>query len=121
MEIISLLGAILDLAAKPYAITWDFDCDNSNIYQVYLTEFEVLDLKHITESLLEVDDEIANTNYNAVVVVFENGRISKVRYGKEEHDVKECIDCYVRDFDLDVIYVAMCAKVLSLLNKEIGL
>lgn len=121
MEIISLLGAILDLAAKPYTITWDFDCDNSNIYQVYLTEFEVLDLKHITESLLEVDDEIANTNYNAVVVVFENGRISKVRYGKEEHDVKENVDCYVRDFGIKVIYVTMCTTILDFLDRELGL
>lgn len=116
MEILTLLGAILDIAAKPYAITWDFDCDNSNIYQVYLTEFEVLDLKHIAESLLEVDDEIANTNYNAVVVVFENGRVSKVLYGDEEHNVRKCVDCYVKDFDLEVIYTAMCANVLSLLK-----
>lgn len=120
MEIISLLGAILDLAATN-RIAWDLDDGNSGIYLVRLTEREVLDLKHITESLLEVDEEVCNGNYNDVTVVFENGRISKVIYGKEEHDVKENVDCYVRDFGIKVIYVAMCAKILGFLDSELGL
>lgn len=120
MEIISLLGAILDLAAAN-RIAWDLDDGNSGTYLVHLTEQEVPGLKHITESLLEGDEEVDNGNYNDVTVVFENERISKVLYGKEEHDVKENVNSYVKDFGIKVIYVAMCAKILEFLDKELGL
>lgn len=120
MEIISLLGAILDLAATN-GIAWDLDDSNSGTYQVHLTEWEVPGLKHIAESLLEVDEEVCNDNYNDVTVVFENERISKVLYGKEEHDVEENVNSYVKDFGIKVIYVAMCAKILEFLDRELGL
>lgn len=120
MEIISLLGAILDLAATN-RIAWDLDDGNSGAYLVHLTEQEVPGLKHIAESLLEVDEEVANGNYNDITVVFENERISKVLYGKEEHDVKENVNNYVKDFGIKGIYVVMCAKILEFLDKELGL
>lgn len=113
MEILTLLGAILDLTTMSF-ITWDSD-DNGN-YQVNLTEDDVYDLKHIAESLLDVEEDVDEINYNDVTIIFENGRVSKVLYGDEEHNVKECVDCYVKAFDLEVIYTAMCAKVLSLLK-----
>lgn len=113
MEILTLLGAILDLTTMSF-INWDSD-DNGN-YQVNLTEDDVHDLKHIAESLLDVEEDVDEVNYNDVTIIFENGRVSKVLYGDEEHNVRKCVDCYVKAFDLEVIYTAMCAKVLSLLK-----
>ncbi len=120
MKIISLLGAILDLAAAN-RIAWDLDDDNNGTYLVHLTEQEVPGLKHIAESLLDIEEAVDKVNYNDVTIIFENERISKVLYGKEEHDVKENVNSYVKDFGIKVIYVAMCAKILEFLDRELGL
>ena len=71
------------------------------------------------ESLLENGDYVNAESYKDIAFIFENKRISKIRFDDEEHNVKEVIERYVTDWKLKNIYEIMCMKIFVQLAREI--
>jgi len=116
MEIVSLLGAILDRMAFEQDVDWDYDCDSINIIVKATSE-----IKDYAESLIDECTDSININrnqYDYITMTLKNNRIKKVCYGNEEHDVRDDIDRYVNDWDLEDIYSAMCRKIMNLLYTQ---
>lgn len=117
MEIVSLLGAILDRMAFEKNVDWDYDCDSINI-----TIKATSEMKDYAESLIDECTDCININrneYDYITIILKSNRINKVCYGNEEHDVRDTVDRYVNDWDLEDIYSAMCRKIMNLLYTQI--
>lgn len=116
MEIITLLGVILDRLAFPNDLSWECNEDSS----ISITLEATPELQNYAESLLENDDyiEIERDDYDFIRVVFENKRISKVCFGNEVHNAKECIERYVNEWQIEDIYIIMCLKIITLLMAQ---
>lgn len=121
MEIITLLGMILENVANStnlpsYAkdFSWDY-IENLSIRVDLESTPEIGDC---AESLLEVGDCVKTKSYDLISIVFENKRVSKVYFENEEHDVKDCIDRYVRCRDIEDVYILMCYKIIAFLKDE---
>lgn len=116
MEIVSLLGAILDRMAFEQDVDWDYDCGVCSI-----TIKATSEMKDYAESLIDECTDSININrneYDYITMTLENNRINKVCYGNEEHDVRDNIDRYVNDWNLEDIYSAMCRKIIYLLPSQ---
>lgn len=116
MEIVSLLGVILDRMAFEQDVDWDYDCD-----VVCITIKATSEMKDYAESLIDECTDyinISRSQYDYITVALKNNRINKVCYGNEEHDVRDDIDRYVNDWDLEDIYSAMCRKIMNLLYTQ---
>lgn len=116
MEIVSLLGAILDRMAFEQDVDWDYDCD---VYSITIKATS--EIKDYAESLIDECTDSININrneYDYITMTLKNNRINKVCYGNEEHDVRDTVDRYVNDWDLEDIYSAMCRKIMNLLYTQ---
>lgn len=116
MEIVSLLGAILDRMAFEKNVDWNYDYDSINIIVKATSE-----MKDYAESLIDECTDYININrneYDYITIILKSNRINKVCYGNEEHDVRDTVDRYVNDWNLEDIYSAMCRKIIYLLPSQ---
>lgn len=116
MEIITLLGVILDRVAFSDDLSWD-----SEDSTVSVTLPACMDIDTYAESLLENGDYVElerSLDYHSIKIIFENKRISEVHFGNEVHNVRDCVDRYVRDWHIEDVYVALCLKIITLLTAR---
>lgn len=112
MDIITLLGVILDKMAFEDDVEHYYDIGNSKVVTIYATP----EIKEYAESLLDNGDyiEVERDEYDTITVSFVDNHIDEVYYGKEKHNVEHCINNYVVRWHINDIYEIMCSKILSL-------
>lgn len=116
MEIVSLLGVILDRMAFEKNVDWNYNYDSINIIVKATSE-----IKDYAESLIDECTDYININrneYDYITIILKSNRINKVCYGNEEHDVRDTVDRYVNDWNLEDIYSAMIRKIIYLLPSQ---
>lgn len=119
MEIISLLGVILDRVAFGEDLSWDSNEDLS-LVDIDLPTFRKHYLLEYAESLLELDD-VSDVEWNEckeIKITFKDKKISRVSLGTEVHDVESCINRYVKRWGIEDVYTSLCLKIITLLSTK---
>lgn len=112
MELFTLLGDLID------EVIWFEGCDKvvgDDYVSITIPCQSYEKVARWSESLLEVDDYVENDDYDYITINFDrndNYRIDNVIFGKEVHRVKECVNRFAEDYNVDDLYLMMCCKIV---------
>lgn len=116
MDLIKMLGTIVDRMTFARDVSWGYDTDSS----VWIELDATSTTKRFAENCLEVWDEVENEDYEYVLMTFdsESKDLTKISYGEEQHSVRELVSRYVKEHKISKCYHALCENIFDLLKEQ---